>query len=158
MASAWLTGYILSARVSRRVYELERCVSLLGAFKHQLEYTLSTIERIGYELNMREEYLKIDILPAFLEAVEQGTPVPNAWRQASNGTQMLLTKDERTLLADLADIIGAAELHGQLNGIEYCKLVLEDHLKLARTEKENRTKLYQTLGMLAGAVIAVVLI
>ncbi len=132
-------------------------MSFLAALGNLLQYTRAPVKWMIGELMRRKEYGEIDFLRAFTQAEDTGSAQPEAWREAVLESQMPLTMEEKKLLADLADVLGAAEIQSQLQGIELCRILLNEHLIQAKEYRDKHSKLYRTLGALAGALAAIIL-
>lgn len=64
----------------------------------------------------------------------------------------------RRLLAQLGQTLGRFDLEGQLQGIQSVRKRCEDSLASIRKNRDERLRSYQTLGICAGAALAIVLI
>lgn len=64
----------------------------------------------------------------------------------------------RRLLVQLGHTLGRFDLEGQLQGIRAVRRRCEDALESIRKNRDQRLRSYQTLGICAGAALAVILI
>ena len=62
------------------------------------------------------------------------------------------------VMTELGDHLGRFDLQGQINGLEHCREHCVSKLKLLSDNKEKRLRSYQTLGLCAGAAIAILLV
>lgn len=69
--------------------------------------------------------------------------------------RMTVSKDLRRLLTELGGTLGRFDLPGQLRGIEAAIRSAEAALRRIRDGGENRRRSYQTLGLCAGAALAI---
>ena len=69
-----------------------------------------------------------------------------------------LPSNVRAILEELGCTLGYFDLQGQLNRIAWVKGECEKQLKRITEEKQGKLKTYQTLGLCAGAMLAVLLI
>ena len=64
----------------------------------------------------------------------------------------------RRLLSQLGLTLGRFDLEGQLQGIQSVRKRCEESLESIRKNREERLRSYQTLGVCAGAALAIILI
>ena len=64
----------------------------------------------------------------------------------------------RRLLVMLGNTLGRYDLTGQLEGIQSVRKRCEDSLEQIRRNRNERLRSYQTLGICAGAALAIILI
>ena len=64
----------------------------------------------------------------------------------------------RRLLVQLGLTLGRFDLEGQLQGIQSVRKRCEESLESLRKNREERLRSYQTLGICAGAALAIILI
>ncbi len=64
----------------------------------------------------------------------------------------------RRLLVQLGHTLGRFDLEGQLEGIQAVRRRCEDALESIRKNRDERLRSYQTLGICAGAALAVILL
>ena len=64
----------------------------------------------------------------------------------------------RSQMEQLGNSIGRFDIDGQVKGLESVRKECERHLLLLRDNKENRMRGYQTLGLCAGAALAILFI
>ena len=64
----------------------------------------------------------------------------------------------RRLLVQLGHTLGRFDLTGQLQGIQAVRKRCEESLESIRKNREERLRSYQTLGICAGAALAIILI
>jgi stage III sporulation protein AB len=61
-------------------------------------------------------------------------------------------------LTELGRTLGSFDLRGQLDGYAYARTICKDKIAALEEGKEGRMRTYQTLGLCAGAALAVLLI
>lgn len=64
----------------------------------------------------------------------------------------------RRILADLGKNLGRFDLEGQLRGLEHTKTECCNLLNIFEYNQENRMRSYQTLGLCAGAALAILFV
>lgn len=69
-----------------------------------------------------------------------------------------ITESMHRQLHELGQTLGRFDLPGQLQGIDACIATARAEAEILSREKANRTRSYQTLGLCAGAALAILLI
>lgn len=69
-----------------------------------------------------------------------------------------LPRTVRKLLVQLGRSIGRFDLNGQLEGLDAVRNSCAEALREMRRNRENRLRSYQTLGLCAGAALAILLL
>ena len=64
----------------------------------------------------------------------------------------------RSILAQLGHSLGRFDLEGQIQGIRTVRRRTEESLESIRKNRDERLRSYQTLGICAGAALAIILI
>ena len=64
----------------------------------------------------------------------------------------------RNILSNLGVLIGKFDLNGQLQGLNSARADCKRHLDALRNNRDSRLRSYQTLGLCAGAALAILLI
>ena len=64
----------------------------------------------------------------------------------------------KSQLMALRNSLGRFDIDGQMNGMEAVRQECERNLLLLRDNRENRLRSYQTLGLCAGAALAILLV
>ena len=73
-------------------------------------------------------------------------------RQSSMDARML------EYISEFGSTLGTFDLTGQINGLQAVRSKCQMYLKDLNSNKENRLRSYQTLGLCAGAALAIILI
>ena len=139
-----------------------------------LERLIRTLEGMGRELTGR-----LPPLPDLLERASEESegavrtffrlcgeslrrrkerPFGMLWRQALEAAQLPLEEDELALLADLGDVLGRYDGASQGRALRETAQRLEEKLARAREKNGRMGKVYGTLGVTAGAFLAIVLL
>ena len=64
----------------------------------------------------------------------------------------------RSVLIGLGNNLGKFDMNGQLRALENSRSICSDKLKQLQKEREGRIRSYQTLGLCAGAAIAILFV
>lgn len=151
-------GIAMAGLLSKRVQQLECGICVLGALQSELSYSLAPPDEVVARLEQMESLAQAAFLPACASLCRQGVPFPNAWRQAVQEQRAELNEEDIHILAGLADSVGQSDLEGQLSRVSQAKEQLQIQLDGARARCATHSKLYRTMGLLAGAFIVIVFI
>ena len=146
IAACACIGWSRALRLAQRVEELERFRTFLQMLCTEIRFSAAPLASL-----IRQHAGESKWLQACAALLEQGTPFPQAWQRASQTAPV--PKQDRMLLREFGEGLGVSDVEGQ---IAHCTLYagkLEFLLRQARTEQTQKSKLYVTLGISAGAVL-----
>ena len=150
-------GFLYSCRYSARSRELMRAVAIVNALHHRLTFTLDTPYSLFLWLE-KSATLCCDYVETTCRLTEQGMNFRVAFEQALQSSRLPILPEDKQILSELADILGASDLETQQMRL----LLLSDSLKQLQTRSERdegtKKKLAQTLSVLCGLAISIFLI
>lgn len=149
-------GFTMAAYCRREDQILEQLSRALEYMSCELSYRLTPLPQlcrntanavtgpIRYVFENLAEELDRQVAPdAYLcmeSVLESGQPLPESTAR---------------LLKQLGQTLGQFDLPGQLRGIEGCALEVKMERERLAQNRENRLRSYQTLGLCAGAALAI---
>ena len=152
-----LIGIMISNKYKNRTKELYEIKKTLNFFKSKIEYTYEPLKDIFLEIsnnsieNIRNIFLttatKMDQLSA-----------EDAWKYAVEISKNNLNKKDISIIKDFGTALGQTDIQGQLNKTKLTLEFLDKQIEEAEDEEEKNTKLYKTLGVVAGAGLVIILI
>jgi stage III sporulation protein AB len=153
--SCALCGVGQSAILCNRVDSLERIIAMLGALGEELSYNQTPLRTAAERLSRRSAGAARDFLHAACTYMEAGLPPPESWARAAEELRAF-EKTDRQELASLAYFLGGSDIEGQRATIGRCLRALEERRHYAVEKRDRLSKVYRTLGVLAGmaAVVA----
>ena len=92
------------------------------------------------------------------ELCSQKLPDAGSCMSAAVGKSGELPSRVRSILSQLGHSLGRYDLEGQLQGIRCVRRRTEESLEFIRKNRDERLRSYQTLGICAGAALAIILI
>ncbi len=156
MAACALAGFIAAGRAARRVASLGGTIAFLRLYVVELGCSRSPTDELI------RSTAEISGAPAFTARyrllADAGASVPDAWRRAVTECRerLCLERKEARIIAGLGDVFGRYDAQGQIRAIEACTAQLESLLEQAKLNREQKTPVYRTLGVLAGIAAAIV--
>lgn len=152
-------GFSLAAAHRAEEITLRQLIFALDYMECELQYRLTPLPDLCRAAAMeqhgcvREVFLK---LSGELDA--QVSPDVERCMQAAISTSEYIPKHTKEAFADLGKTLGRFDLSGQLKGLEQVRAACRRELEALRTNREPRLRSYQTLGLCAGAALAILLI
>lgn len=149
-------GFSIAAAHRREEKLLRQLIQVLQYMECELQYRLTPLPELcrqaGKEVNgiLRDVFLNLareldwqtspDVCSCMAEAVKKSRDLPISLRR---------------LLLQLGHTLGRFDLTGQLQGLQGIRVSCEDALKDLNKDRDNRLRSYQTLGLCAGAALAI---
>lgn len=153
------TGFTISANARKEEALLQQLVFSMEYMKSQLQYHLTPLPQLCRQTakhacgSLRGLFR---LLSVTLE--QQVYPEASDCMRIALGSHPELPRSVRSVCLELGKSLGELDLQGQLQGLEYaCKICQRKQAQLEKG-REQRLRSYQTLGLCAGAALAILLI
>lgn len=152
-------GFVLAAAHRKEVHILRNLITALSYMKCELQFHKTSLPLlcrktaactngpVGKYFNALAQELESQICP----------DVRSCSAHALSNTKELPTS-VRACIQKLSNTLGAFDLKGQLNGLEYASRQAEQALDNLLQNQDQRLRNYQTLGLCAGAALAILLV
>lgn len=154
-SSAAMTGAYAAAQLGEREQGVRRIIMFLRQFALQLECLRSSPGRITVLLAGQQEFAGDRFIAALAQEFGQTQSFLRAVESAVAVCPWLERWGIAKPLLELGDVIGVRELEGQLTSLKSVIMLLEDIRVTAGREREKKGDLYRRLGLLGGAMLAV---
>ena len=154
-AAAGLAGFLKAAGLHRRTLELDGLIQLVGRIHSEIRYFRTPALELVQRLTGLHEFEKYRVIAAFHERLAHAPDLAAAWAETPASQ---LTDDDRLVVDEFVAAFGKTDLAGQ------CDVCAGTADRLRRQREEAaaacgaKARLYRSLGLLGGALIAVVLI
>ena len=152
-------GFILSATHKREVRTLRQLICILDYMECELQYRLTPLPDLmrqsamesngvlktvfGILANELEDQISPNVSHCMRSALDQSGEIPSVTKQC---------------LSALGQTLGRFDLQGQLTGLDAVRHLCRGKLEALEQDKKARLRCYQTLGICAGAALAILLI
>lgn len=153
------TGISMGLALRRQVRQLQGLMAALSCMENQLRYSLRPLPELCRQAGdftsgaLREAFCNLsrelewqvepDVYSCALEALERSDA---------------LTGPVRSLFLDLGRSLGQFDLEGQLQELRRMEEACRSALDRASSDQDSRLRSYRTLGLCAGAALAILLI
>ena len=144
----------MASGLSGRVRSIENAISLLGMLYDRLRLLQPPMSQLIRGMAAMEQFADTEWLQCCRDKMRRGSPFPDAWRIGMERARAELAD----VLLPLGEVLGSTELEGQLSAIRHAQSLLDNRLADARAYRERNGKLYQSLGVMSGVAIAIILI
>lgn len=150
-------GCYFSSALRTRLVNLKKMNFLIDEVIILLRYKASTVYEITDCLVRNERFANFDFLSNINS--DENISFQQNWSNAvkADPPSNLKTGDLE-ILADIGKNLGTSDIEGQLSLLSLQRAELETIILSAEAECERKSKLYRSLGVLAGAFISVMLI
>lgn len=154
-------GFWMSAQYRQRLRLLEQLRQMIFLLKGQIIYANATLEEGFLAVGERTEG---ELAKLFLRAARQmesrpGDPFAHIWREAVEGLEKDLpfTKEDRQALSSLGEHLGFLDREMQERNLLLYLEQLDLTMEELRAHREERCRLYSSLGIMGGMFLAILL-
>ena len=159
VSSCTACGFSVAAGKRREEKLLYHLLRILEIMEAELQYRLTPLpELCRMAIGETRGALRNVFLNLHRELCMQKLPDAGSCMSAAVGKCGELPHRIRSILSQLGYSLGRYDLDGQLQGIRAVYRRSEAALESIRKNREERLRSYQTLGICAGAALAIILI
>lgn len=159
MASCSGCGFAIAAGKRREEQLLYQLIGILQFLEADLQYRLTPLpELCRLAAGETRGILRTVFLNLYRELKWQKLPDAGSCMHAAIQRSGEIPPKVRRLLVQLGHTLGRFDLPGQLQGIQSVRKRSEEALDAIRKNRDERLRSYQTLGICAGAALAIILI
>lgn len=153
-------GFMKSLSLSRRVKELETFISALSFIATEIRYFASPTPVIISKIKSKEEYAGLHVFEICEKNLLTTHDFKKSWTSALDASKQYLSLDAGDIetLKCFGNTFGTTDIEGELANCEHYINSMKVRLESARIDKTKRGRMYSSLGLLTGVLIAAVLI
>ena len=154
-----LVGFSMSAAYRREERELRQFLGALDYMACELQYRLTPLPELCRQAGRERSGITGKLLTHIAQELElQIAPdVQSCIRAASEATGQLPQRIDQALIL-MGTSLGRFDLDGQLQGLESVRVYCRSELESMAQGQQTRLRSYQTLGLCAGAAIAILFV
>ena len=147
-------GVLKSDKLKKRCDNLLSLISALTLLENEIGYGEKDISSALLSVG------SIENLPLFVQISEQlkGSSVSSAFFDALKNSDICLSKSDKDTLCEFSQNLGSLGKESQIGSIRHTKELLEAARISACEEYGKYGKLYRSMGILLGILIAIILI
>lgn len=149
-------GFSLAANYLRQERMLRQMVRTMQYMRWELGYRLTPLPELCRQAADNPGGMLRDVFLNLARELDwQSSPdVPGCMRAALKRSRDL-PRNVRRILLQLGHCLGRFDLQGQLQGLEAVQAACEGELSVLHKDRDVRLRSYQTLGLCAGAALAI---
>lgn len=153
------TGFTISANARKEETILQQLCFSIEYMKSDLQYHLTPLPQLCRQTAKHSAGILRKLFHTLAIILEQQKyPEASDCMRITLDSLPELPRSARTVCGELGRSLGELDLHGQLQGLNYaCKICRKKQTQLEKG-REQRLRSYQTLGLCAGAALAILLI
>ena len=149
-------GFSMAASHRREEKALRQLIGVLDYMGCELQYRLTPLPELCEKAAEQGGGLISQVLLQLSSELEaQIAPDATACMKAAISKVPRLPQKARKNLLVLGSSLGQFDLHGQLSGIETTRAQCRSELDELTADRDQRLRSYQTLGLCAGAALAI---
>ena len=160
VAAGALLGWMHAGRLAERPAQIRRLVRLLSQLETDIAYGLTPLpEAFGRIGRQATEPLASLFRTAAVRLERDGMAAPEAWRAALDSVWELtaMKNAEKEIMLSLGNTLGATDRDDQVRHLRLAVKQLESLEPEAVEEQRRYEKMWKSLGLLGGALVAVIL-
>lgn len=148
-------GFLMASAYRAEERSLEALCRALEYMSCELAYRMTPLPQLCRNTaNLLTGKLKDTFLLLAQELDQQVSPDAVSCMRAVQAS-VNLPDSVQDILTQLGNSLGSFDLSGQLRGIESCLKNAQSKLRYLSDHRQNRLRSYQTLGLCAGAALAI---
>ncbi|MCL2225781.1 MAG: stage III sporulation protein AB [Defluviitaleaceae bacterium] len=161
MAGSVGLGMYFSAKESFRVQDLLEFKKALLILSSEIEYMRSTLADACENIAKRTSHGVSQIFERFSQLLSEGEgeTAYQLWLEAmeTNQDTTNLAREDRTVLEDFGKTLGYLDKQMQKNAIDYAVSYIDEKAAALAASSAKNKRMYQSLGVIGGLLITVVL-
>lgn len=152
-------GFSLAHESKREERLLLQILQILDYMQNELQYHLTPLSELcrGAGKESGGELRRILVRMA-RELEAQLAPDAASCMEKALCAESTLPRQTRKIMKQLGKSLGRFDLPGQLNGLEGVRKMCKRELKALEWNRDDRLRSYRTLGLCAGAALAILLV
>lgn len=152
-------GFSMAASHRKEARTLRSLIAVLDFMECELQYRLTALPYLCRQAASETTGILRNFFTVFSQELEdQISPDVVSCMRSALGSCGTIPKITRECLEILGQSLGRFDLQGQLRGLEAVRQHCRQKLNGLEHNKEVRLRSYQTLGLCAGAALAILLI
>lgn len=152
-------GFAIAAGKRREESLVCQLLRILQIIEAELQYHVTPLpELCRMAAGETKGILRVVFMNLYREMKWQQLPDAGSCMYAAIQRSGEMPARVRRLLVQLGQTLGRFDLSGQLQGIRAVQKRCEETLEMIRKNRDERLRSYQTLGVCAGAALAIILV
>ncbi|MCC8023394.1 MAG: stage III sporulation protein AB [Clostridiales bacterium] len=154
--SSTLIGLYQANKLAERCQTVQEVLTLIRTVKIEMHYRATTVRELLETLCQSSEFKRLNFFDRCLERYEEG--FDQVWEEEVGRAGLRLEPEDVEMLRAFGASLGATDLDGQMELCAAFEAKFQDRLRLYTEEKEKRSRLYVSSGVLVGIGISILLL
>lgn len=152
-------GFMMAAQHLAKIRMLKNLIAALNHMECELQYRCTPLPQLCRQAGEQSQGKVRQILLLLSEELESQIS-PDAGRCMASVLDKLGDVDHTIygIFMELGRTLGKFDMSGQLRGLENAHAICSEHLERLMENKDKRLRSYQTLGLCAGAAVAILFV
>ena len=152
-------GFQIAANYRREEKSLQQLSLILEYMECELQYRLTSLPELCRQVGRMFKQAPANVFVALTSEMEsQISPDVSCCMTAVLSRTSNITPITRKMLENLGMSIGKFDINGQIQGFSSINEECKRNIKALKDGRDNRLRSYQTLGLCAGAALAILLV
>ena len=152
-------GFQIAANYKREEKTLQQLLRILEHMECELQYRLTPLPELCRQVGKMFKQMPGRVFTDLAAEMEsQISPDVSCCMAAVLHKSRDIPPITKGVLTDLGTSIGKYDLNGQLKGLNSASAACKRNLEALGNDRDSRLRSYQTLGLCAGAALAILLI
>lgn len=150
----------MSARVRKRVREIEKFIRLLTSIQTQIEYALTPTDVLLQKLSESVEFRDFSFIHFVKEEFDSEKPLESAWNCALQkyAATSALQSREKEWISAFSEAFGSTDKNGQSANCTFFITQLEAWAEELQKSVQSKSRLCYALGILSGIFFTILLL
>lgn len=159
MIAGCLAGRFFAGKLKNRVKQIADLQLFLSEVERQIAFSAPPTDQLIRSLCEDSRFATLLLASEYQKQRQRNLPPGDALSVAIlNRKNLSLHSEDLQLFSDAVKQFGTTDLKGQLSLCREYRMRLEENRLLAEKERDRSARLYQTLGLLCGAGVGIVLV
>ena len=155
-----LTGNYLAVRTEKRIKTLEKCLLMIKSIKAQISFSRVPVNKIIDNLITEKELKSLRFLKSVKNQLNTGASFYSAWKNSVEGFvgECGFSGEDAQVITGFAEQLGGTDVKNQLENCDTYAEILLLKIENLKAKSQSKIKIYNSLGILAGALVVIIFI
>lgn len=158
--TGYFVGRLMAYKLSERVRVLTEIKLMIAYFKNCIGFSSPEIYDILREMSLSGSLGRLDMIDLCMKSMECGESLKDAFAGAVRHGKScsLLNEEEKRLLMNFGESLGASDTGGQMNMCSMFEELFSEKLTDAEEKRKKCSDLYSGLGTMLGLSAAIIIV
>lgn len=150
-----LTGSYFAERLHKRVIMLEKTELMLSVIYNEIKYISLPAVQLVDLLSTKSELKELKFIRSCRRYLNEGDPFPESWKKSLSASTSSLNRRDTELIISFGENFGTTDNDGQLSKCALYLELLKSNYNEAVNNYSRYSKLFKSLGVLAGLSVII---